>query len=54
MIARVLEARPDLELVPFDAAVADKLFEPGAVQGRLLTHLHKTDAYFVASLRRKS
>jgi 16S rRNA (cytosine967-C5)-methyltransferase len=53
VLARVLEERKDLELVPFDSVLAPKLFEEGATQGRILTHLHGTDSYFVASLRRK-
>lgn len=53
VVQRVLEARKDLELVPFDAEIAEKLFGPDANQGRILTHLHGTDAYFVASFRRK-
>jgi 16S rRNA (cytosine967-C5)-methyltransferase len=50
----VLEATPSLELVPFDAPIAARLFGEGATQGRLLTHLHGTDSYFVASLRRRA
>jgi len=53
VVARVLEQRNDLELVPFDSELATKLFGEGATQGRILTHLHGTDAYFVACLRRK-
>ena len=33
--------------------LATKLFGEGATQGRIMTHLHGTDSYFVASLRRK-
>jgi 16S rRNA (cytosine967-C5)-methyltransferase len=53
VLQNLLEARKDLELVPFDTDVATKLFGEGASQGRILTHLHGTDAYFVASLRRR-
>lgn len=53
VVARVLEARSDLEAVPFDAELAARLFPEGATSGRILTHLHGTDAYFVASLRRR-
>jgi 16S rRNA (cytosine967-C5)-methyltransferase len=53
VVARVLEARPDLEAVPFDTELADKLFSPGATSGRILTHLHGTDSYFAASFRRR-
>jgi len=54
VVARILEERKDLELVPFDTELATKLFGEGATQGRLLTHLHGTDAYFVASFRRRA
>ncbi|MGZ3450873.1 MAG: RsmB/NOP family class I SAM-dependent RNA methyltransferase, partial [Polyangiales bacterium] len=54
VVARILEARPDLEAVPFDTELADKLFSPGATSGRILTHLHGTDSYFAASFRRKA
>lgn len=54
VLARVLEARKDLELVPFDAPIAARLFGEGATSGRILTHLHGTDSYFVASLRRRA
>lgn len=54
VVARVLEQRKDLELVPFDAPIAARLFSEGATQGRILTHLHGTDSYFVASLRRRA
>lgn len=53
VLQRLLEARADLELVAFDAEIAPKLFGDDASQGRLLTHLHGTDAYFIASLRRR-
>ena len=54
VVALTLDRRKDLELVPFDAPIATALFGEGATQGRILTHLHGTDSYFVASLRRKS
>jgi 16S rRNA C967 or C1407 C5-methylase (RsmB/RsmF family) len=54
VVARILEERTDLELVPFDTDVATQLFGEGATQGRILTHLHGTDAYFAASFRRKN
>lgn len=53
VLARVVEKRTDLEPVPFDTDIANRLFAPGATQGRILTHLHGTDSYFVASLRRR-
>jgi 16S rRNA (cytosine967-C5)-methyltransferase len=53
VLQNLLEARKDLELVPFDTEIATKLFGEAAAQGRILTHLHGTDAYFVASLRRR-
>jgi 16S rRNA (cytosine967-C5)-methyltransferase len=53
VVRAVLDATPMLEPVPFDAPIASALFGEGATQGRLLTHLHGTDAYFVASLRRR-
>lgn len=54
VVARVLEARKDLEVVPFDTPLAARLFGEGATSGRILTHLHGTDSYFVASLRRRA
>ncbi len=54
VVNRVLEERNDLELVPFDSDLATKLFGEGATQGRILTHLHGTDSYFVANLRRRA
>jgi len=54
VVARVLEGRKDLESVPFDTALATRLFHEGATSGRILTHLHGTDSYFVASLRRRA
>ncbi|MBI2390219.1 MAG: Sun protein [Deltaproteobacteria bacterium] len=54
VVARVLDARKDLELVAFDAPIATRLFSDDATQGRILTHLHGTDSYFVASLRRRA
>jgi 16S rRNA (cytosine967-C5)-methyltransferase len=53
VVARVLEERDDLEAVAFDAEIAPRVFAEGATSGRLLTHQHGTDAYFVASLRRR-
>jgi 16S rRNA (cytosine967-C5)-methyltransferase len=53
VVQRILDERKDLELVPFDTEVATKLFGEGETEGRILTHLHGTDAYFVASFRRK-
>jgi 16S rRNA (cytosine967-C5)-methyltransferase len=52
VVALALDRRKDLELAPFDASVAPSLFGEGATQGRILTHLHGTDSYFVASFRR--
>lgn len=52
VVRAVLDATPWLSPVPFDAPIAARLFGEGATQGRLLTHLHGTDSYFVASLRR--
>jgi len=53
VVQRVLAEHPErLEPAPFDAPLAPKLFGPAATDGRLLTHLHGTDAYFVASFRR--
>ena len=52
VLATLLEARKDVAIAPFDAPIAAALFGDGATQGRLLTHLHGTDAYFVASLTR--
>ncbi len=53
VVRAVLDVSPSLEPAPFDAPIAVALFGEGATQGRLLTHLHGTDAYFVASLRRR-
>lgn len=54
VVQRILEARADLELVPFDAELGKKLFGEEATSGRILTHLHGTDSYFVASFRRRA
>ncbi len=54
VVAQVRALRPDLEPAPFDVELGEKLFGQGASAGRLLTHLHGTDAYFVASLRRRA
>jgi 16S rRNA (cytosine967-C5)-methyltransferase len=54
VLARAREERPELEPAPFDAEIAAQLFGPGATQGRILTHVHGTDAYFVASLVRRA
>ncbi|MBL8719220.1 MAG: Sun protein [Myxococcales bacterium] len=55
VVQRVLAEHPGrLEPIPFDAPIAAKLFGPDATDGRLLTHLHGTDAYYVASFRRPS
>jgi 16S rRNA (cytosine967-C5)-methyltransferase len=54
VVATAMERRKDLEPVAFDVELASELFSPGATQGRILTHLHGTDSYFVASLRRKN
>jgi 16S rRNA (cytosine967-C5)-methyltransferase len=43
----------DFEAAPFDAAVAGSLFGEAASL-RLLPHLHGTDGYFIACLRRKA
>jgi 16S rRNA (cytosine967-C5)-methyltransferase len=52
VVARVRDQRGDVEPEPFDTPIAETLFGKDATQGRILTHLHGTDAYFVASLRR--
>ena len=52
VVALALDRRKDLELAPFDAPIAAALFGEGATQGRIMTHLHGTDSYFVASFRR--
>ncbi len=54
VVQRILDERKDLELAPFDAEVGKKLFGEDATSGRLLTHLHGTDSYFVASFRRRA
>ncbi len=54
VVRAFLEAHPEFESAPFDAAIAGRLFETGATQGRLMTHVHGTDAYFVASFRRRA
>ena len=53
VVGKLREVRDDVEPVAFDAPIAETLFGPGATQGRILTHLHGTDSYFVASLRRR-
>jgi 16S rRNA (cytosine967-C5)-methyltransferase len=53
VVRAVLDVSPALEPAPFDSPLGAALFGEGATQGRLLTHLHGTDAYFVASLRRR-
>ena len=53
VIAAARAQRDDLEPVPFDAEIAERLFGKEQSSGRILTHLHGTDAYFVASLRRR-
>lgn len=53
VVQKVLGEHPRLlEPAPFDADIAAKLFGEGAREGRLLTHLHGTDAYYVASFVR--
>ncbi len=54
VVAAVREVRPDLEPAPFDAPIATSLFGEGASAGRLLTHVHGTDGYFIASLVRRT
>jgi 16S rRNA (cytosine967-C5)-methyltransferase len=60
VVHAVLAAHPELKLAPFDAVdvdgqpLADRLFGAGATQGRLLTHVHGTDGYFVASFVKSS
>lgn len=60
VVRAVLDAHPELKLAPFDATgvdgapLADPLFGPGATQGRLLTHLHGTDGYFIASFAKSA
>jgi 16S rRNA (cytosine967-C5)-methyltransferase len=51
VVARVLAARPDFEAAPFDSAIGERL-SGGGSSLRLLPHVHGTDGYFVASLRR--
>jgi 16S rRNA (cytosine967-C5)-methyltransferase len=48
----LLAAHPELEPAAFDAPEAQALAK-GAPQLRLLPHVHGTDGYFLASLRRK-
>jgi 16S rRNA (cytosine967-C5)-methyltransferase len=58
VIRAILDANPGVEPTPFDAVspsgvlLADSLFGVGEAQGRLLTHIHGTDGYFIASLRK--
>jgi 16S rRNA (cytosine967-C5)-methyltransferase len=52
VVALTLDRRKDLSLAPFDAPLAPALFGANATQGRIMTHLHGTDSYFVASFRR--
>jgi 16S rRNA (cytosine967-C5)-methyltransferase len=52
VVAKVRQMRADVEPAPFDAPIAESLFGAGATQGRLMTHVHGTDAYFVACLKR--
>jgi 16S rRNA (cytosine967-C5)-methyltransferase len=53
VVASVLASVPALEPVPFDAAPAAKLAGPDGRTLRLLPHVHGTDGYFLASLRKK-
>jgi 16S rRNA (cytosine967-C5)-methyltransferase len=52
VVAKARDLRSDIEPAEFDAPIAEALFGKGATHGRLMTHLHGTDAYFVASLQR--
>lgn len=49
VVEGVLAAQPELELTPFAGGV----FGPELTTLRLLPHVHGTDGYFVASLRRR-
>jgi 16S rRNA (cytosine967-C5)-methyltransferase len=52
VVEAVRAAVPSLESVPFDAPPASELAGDGASL-RLLPHVHGTDGYFLASLRKK-
>jgi 16S rRNA (cytosine967-C5)-methyltransferase len=53
VVEAVLRDSSALELVPFDSVVANRLAGEGASILRLLPHVHATDGYFLASLRKK-
>jgi 16S rRNA (cytosine967-C5)-methyltransferase len=53
VLENVLTSVPALELVPFDGAGAATLTGSGQTTLRLLPHVHGTDGYFLASLRKK-
>ena len=51
VIAAVVESRPDLRPAPFESPIARAICGDAA-SFRLLPHVHGTDGYFVAQLRR--
>ena len=53
VVESFLKARPDFALAPFDSDAARAL-AGGAPMLRLLPHVHGTDGYFLASLRRRA
>jgi len=53
VLGAVVSANPDLEPAPFDAPEARAAFGE-ATAFRLLPHVHDTDGYFVAHLRRRA
>jgi len=50
-VERALEL---LEPLPFEAPEAQRVAGPGEWQCRLLPQIHGTDAYYVASFRRRA
>ena len=53
VVAAVLQGHPELAPAPFDAPEA-RAIAGDAASFRLLPHIHGTDGYFVARLRRRS
>lgn len=53
VVEEVLQREPGLETVPFDAPDLERVAQ-GAWKVRLLPHVHGTDGYFMASLRRRA
>lgn len=53
VVEEVLRREPALETTPFDAPELEPISQ-GGWNVRLLPHVHGTDGYFMASLRRKS